>query len=187
VNGLLVVLSGPSGVGKDTVIEAWRAINPDIRKVVTSTTRPPREGERDGIDYHFMPEKEFLRRAEAGEFLEHKSVHGHYYATPAAETDAYLAAGRIALLKIDVQGGLTVKQARPDALMLFLAPPSMEELERRIRGRAADDEEAMEQRLRNARGEMAAAANYEHVVVNDEVERAARELDEIVEAKRRGR
>jgi guanylate kinase len=187
MKGLLVVLSGPSGVGKDTVIDAWVALDPEIRKVITCTTRAPRAGETDGVDYIFLTEAEFAERAAAGRFLEHKLVHGHHYATPADETDNILAEGHVALLKIDVQGGLTVKDLRPDAFMLFLAPPSPEELERRIRDRATDAEADIERRLANARGEMAMAGRYEHVVVNDQVERAARELEEIVAAERRRR
>ena len=184
MKGLIAVLSGPSGVGKDTVIDAWLARNADVRMVVTCTTREPRAGETDGVDYFFLSEPEFLDRVAAGRFLEHKLVHGHYYATPLDETERLLTEGLVALLKIDVQGGLTVKAARPDALMLFLAPPSMEELERRIRDRATDAEADIELRLANARGEMAQRGQYDYVVINDEVERAAKELDGIVAAER---
>ncbi|GMV36784.1 MAG: guanylate kinase [Fimbriimonadales bacterium] len=187
MRGLIVILSGPSGVGKDTVITEWQKRNPDVRRVVTCTTRQPRPGERDGVDYTFLDTLEFQKRAASGELLEFKSVHGNFYGAPAGETDELVKNRLIAVLKIDVQGGATVKAARPEALTIFLAPPSWEELERRIRERATDSEEAIRLRLENARREMEASAHYEHVVVNDDLQRAVAEVDAIVTEARSSR
>ncbi len=180
--GRLVILSGPSGVGKDTVIDAWRAADPRVERVVATCTRPPRTGERDGVDYDFVSPEEFHRRAEAGAFLEHKEVHGNWYATPVAGVESRLAEGKVAVLKIDVQGALDVMERRPDALTVFLLPPSLEELEARIRGRGQDDEAAIERRLATARWELDQAGRYQHRIVNDEVPRVVEELRRIVGA-----
>lgn len=177
----LVVLSGPSGVGKDTVFDAWAAKDSRVTRVVSATTREPREGEVHGKDYWFMERKEFEQRRDAGEFLESKEVHGELYATPLASVDKMLAEGKITVLKIDVQGGLAVRELRPDALLVFLVPPSMEELERRLRKRATDSEAVIRRRLRNAAKEMEVAKLYDAVVVNDQVDRA---VDEIMELTR---
>lgn len=179
-----MVLSGPSGVGKDTVIREWERIEPDLSYVITCTTRAPRDEERNGVHYHFLTEHEFDARVSEGAFLEYKEVHGHYYATPKDQVDAKLSQGKIVLLKIDVQGALTVREARPDTLMIFLAPPSFEELERRIRERRTDTEAEIEVRLQNARWEMDHADRYDFYVVNDVVERATKEIEEIVSAHR---
>lgn len=186
MSGLLVVLSGPSGVGKDTVIRRWKEINPDLLKVTTCTTRAPRSQEVAGLDYIFLTVSEFEQRIEGGAFLEYKPVFEHFYGTPASEADAALAQGKIALLKIDVKGGMDVKEKRPEAVMIFLAPPSFEELERRIRDRATDGEESIKVRLETARTEMDAAVHYEFYVVNDDVDRAVAELDAIVRERRGG-
>ncbi len=179
--GRLVILSGPSGVGKDTLIDAWKALDPRVVRVIAYTTRDPRPGERNGIDYHFVSEEDFLRRIEADEFLEHKQVHGKRYATPLRDMEELLAADKIAVLKIDVQGALSVMALRPDAITVFIEPPSVEELERRIRGRAADSAEGIETRLENARAELALAGRYQHRIVNHDVGRAVDELVRITE------
>lgn len=176
----LVILSGPSGVGKDTVLQAWTLVNPRIRKVVAYTTRAPRTGEVDGIDYNFVTREEFLAKAECGDFLEWKEVHGNLYATPLKDMESILAAGDIALLKIDVQGALDVIKLRNDAVAIFLLPPSWDELERRIRNRKQDTPEQIEKRLANARGELELADRYHVRVVNDDVNRAVAELEAIV-------
>jgi guanylate kinase len=163
-------------VGKDTVIDAWRRADPRVRRVVAYTTRSPRPGEQEGIDYHFVTPERFLAMAEAGAFLEHKEVHGAHYATPLADLEAMLAEGLIAVLKIDVQGALDVMARRPEAISIFLAPPSTEELERRLRGRGTEDAATAERRLRNALAELEQAPRYQHVVVNDSVESAVAEL-----------
>lgn len=180
MSGRLVILSGPSGVGKDTVIDAWHAVNPRVQRVVATTTRSPRPGEVDGTDYHFVTLAEFESMAARGEFLERKQVHGNFYATPISGVDRLLNEGKIAILKIDVQGALEVMALRPGILSVFLLPPSIEELEARIRGRNSDSAEAVAQRLQEARNELAVAEKYTHRVVNDEVESAVARLQEIV-------
>jgi len=181
-SGALVILSGPSGVGKDTVIDAWHAADSRVKRVVAYTTRPARQGERDGIDYRFVSLEEFLRLAESGAFLEFKEVHGNHYATPLYDMEDMLRAGLIAVLKIDVQGALTAMELRPDALSVFLMPPDTEELERRIRARNLDAPDVILRRLINAREEMALAHHYRHQIVNDSVPEVVRELRKLVPA-----
>lgn len=175
-----MILSGPSGVGKDTVIDAWRARDPRVERVVAYTTRPMRPGEREGVDYRFVSEARFHEMASEGAFLEWKEVFGNYYATPLRDMEAMLARGQIAVLKIDVQGALTAMGLRPDALTVFLMPPSMEELERRIRARNTDAPDVIERRLRTAREEIALSSEYAHVLVNDAVDRLVDRLQALV-------
>lgn len=176
--GRLVILSGPSGVGKDTVIDAWAARDARVVRVVAYTTRAPRPGEVDGIDYHFVSVDTFLECAEAGDFLEAKEVHGHHYATPLKDLQKLLEAGKVAVLKIDVQGALTVMGLRSDAVSVFLLPPDADELERRLRERGTDDPATVARRLENARGELALSERYAHRLVNDDV---ATVVDRLVE------
>jgi guanylate kinase len=178
--GRLVILSGPSGVGKDTVINAWHARDPRVERVVAYTTRDARPGEVDGVDYHFVSVDRFMELAADGAFLEYKEVHGNHYATPLRDMEALLAAGKIAILKIDVQGAMTAMGARPDAVSIFLLPPSGEELEQRLRERGADDEETIARRLRNALGEMAFADRYQYRIINNEVEEVVDHLQRLV-------
>jgi len=180
MEGRLVILSGPSGVGKDTLIEAWRSRNQRVERVVAYTTRPPREGEVDGQDYHFVTIPAFLLMADSGNFLEWKIVHGNYYATPLADMEAMLADGKIAILKIDVHGAIAAMDRRHDAISVFIQPPSWNELESRIRNRALDLPEAIEKRLQNAREEISFADRYQHQVVNRNLEQAVDELEKIV-------
>jgi len=176
VTGRLIILSGPSGVGKDTIIDAWRAADPRVQRVVAYTTRKPRPGEQDGIDYHFVSETAFRKLADMGAFLEFKEVHGEMYATPLSDMEAMLKAGKVAILKIDVQGALEAMSLRPDALAIFLLPPSEAELERRIKGRGTEEAHVIERRLARAKAELALADRYHHRVVNDDVQRAVHEL-----------
>ncbi len=178
--GRLVILSGPSGVGKDTVINTWREKNPRVERVVAYTTRAPRTGEQEGIDYHFVSPERFHELAADGAFLEHKEVHGNWYATPLRDMEQMLAEGKIAILKIDVQGALSVMELRPDAFSVFLLPPSWDELERRIRGRGTEDAATIEKRLRNATEELGFADRYRFQVTNDDLDRAVSELEALV-------
>jgi len=182
---LLVIISGPSGVGKDTIIEALRRRprNPDYHYVVTCTTRAPRTGEVDGISYHFLSSERFLELQEAGELLEANEVHGHWYGTPRREVAAALAQGNDVILKIDVQGAQVVKERVPDALLVFVVPPSMEALFQRLRSRATETADELELRQRNAAIELARQGDYDRVVVNEtgEVERTAAEIEAIIE------
>lgn len=177
---MIVIFSGPSGVGKDTILDAWRAADPRIARVVTYTTRKPREGEVDGRDYNFVDLSTFKYLLDQGHFWEHKVVHGHYYASPKKDTEALIAEGKVPVLKIDVQGALEVMHLRPDAITVFILPPSLEELERRIRGRATDDEETIQKRLRNAHDEIALADRYQFQIVNDDVDAVVKKLMEAV-------
>lgn len=181
MSGKLVILSGPSGVGKDTVIDAWREINPKVERVVAYTTRNPRPGEANGLDYHFVSVEEFQEKASNGEFLEFKEVHNNWYATPLTDMENLIDAGKIAILKIDVQGALHAMVLRKDAISIFILPPSMEELEQRIRGRGLDDPEVIEKRLINAQDEVAMAPKYHHQIVNLDIGLTVSMLERIVE------
>lgn len=176
----LVILSGPSGVGKDTVLEAWIARNPKVERVVACTTRKPRHGEVDGVDYRFVDRAEFDRLAASGAFLEHKEVFGNGYATPLDSMQRLLDQGKIAVLKIDVQGAETAMALRPDAVAIFLLPPSIEELDRRIRARASDHPNEIERRLAEAHAEIAASAKYHHRIVNADLGETVDQLEQIV-------
>ena len=147
---------------------------------VSATTRAPRPGEVDGVSYHFMGEDEFDRRLEAGEFLEWAWVHDHRYGTLKSEVERVVSGGLSVILEIDVQGGLAVRETLPDAVLVFIEPPSMEELERRLRGRGTEDESSIEVRLANAGREMERAAEYDVRIVNDDLERATRELEDVI-------
>ena len=181
---LLVILSGPSGVGKDTIIHALRRRHPgtDYHYVVTCTTRARRPGEIDGVSYRFLTRDEFARLRQQGEFLEANEVHGHWYGTPRSQVREALAAGRDAILKIDVQGAQVVKETVPDALLIFLVPPSLEDLFHRLRSRATESVDELELRQRNAAIELARQDDYDYVVTNEtgEVERTAERIDEII-------
>jgi guanylate kinase len=180
MSGRPVILSGPSGVGKDTVINAWIERRPAVCRVVTCTTRGPRKGEKDGIDYNFVTRKEFEAMTDDGLFLEWKEVHGERYGSPLREVERLLADGRIAILKIDVQGAMAAMQTRRDAVTIFLLPPSLEVLEARIRNRKTDSEQAIQLRMKNALKELEFADKYDHRVVNDDLSRCVEEIDRIV-------
>jgi guanylate kinase len=160
------VITGPSGVGKGTLIRSLLERHPDLELSVSATTRPPRPGERNGVDYHFLSPEEFERRAAAGEFVEHASY----------------AAGRAVVLEIEVQGARQVREALPEAIQIFIAPPSLEALRLRLVGRGTDDERVMEERMRVAEQELRARDEFAHVIVNDRLEDAVEELDKIVSA-----
>ena len=177
----LFVISGPAGVGKGTLVSRIRELRPDLDETVSATTRPPRPGEVEGVSYHYLSDAEFSRRVAAGEFLEYADVHGHSYGTLRSEVESRIARGRSVILEIDYQGAFQVRQAFPAAVLVFIEPPSFEELERRLRGRGTEDEEHIELRLKNARHEIEIGEQYDVRVVNDEVERAAQELLEVME------
>lgn len=172
----LFVVSGPSGVGKGTLVARVRDRLPGLGLTVSATTRAPREGEKNGVSYYFMDDSEFARRVENGEFLEWANVHGHRYGTLRAEAERLMAEGSSVVLEIDVQGGLNVRKVYPDVVLVFIEPPSIEELERRLRGRGTEDESSIELRLANANHEMELASLYDVRIVNDDLERATDEL-----------
>ena len=179
--GKLLVLSGPSGCGKGTVLRALMAGREDMMFSVSATTRAPRPGEVNGREYYFVSRERFAEMVEQGELLEHAEFVGNCYGTPRAPVLEQLEKGRHVLLDIEVQGAAQVKKAMPEAVTVFLCPPSLKELERRLRGRGTETEETILRRLKTAEYEMTLAPEYDYTVVNDEVERAAAVLAEILE------
>jgi len=186
--GSLIVLSGPSGVGKDAVLAplfSADACPPRLRRCITATTRAPRPGEIDGVDYFFLSRGEFEERVVEGFFLEHASYAGRSYGTPRWWVEAEIAGGNDVLLKIDVLGALQVRSQAPGAVLVFIAPPSAEELERRLRGRdPGANPDDLARRLAIAREELALARQYDYLVVNDRIEKAVEDLRAIVFAER---
>lgn len=180
-DGILFVLTGPSGVGKGTVLTEVRKRKP-LFYSISATTRAPRPGETNGVEYHFMTREAFDRLAADGGFLEHAEYSGNCYGTPAAPVDAELQAGRDVLLEIEVQGAMQVKECRPDAIRIFLAPPSYAELERRLTGRGTEDAEAVHRRLETAKRELTLAPQFDYIVVNDTVEQAVSDVLAIMRA-----
>ena len=163
---LLVVISGPSGVGKDAVVEEMKKLALPWRFIVTATTRPKRPAERDGEEYVFLETARFQEMLVREEFLEHAEVYGHLYGVPRPQVEEALQSGKDAIVKTDVQGARTLKAKMPQALLIFLAPPSMEELERRLRQRKTDTEAALDRRTATARQEMERQGEFDYVVVN---------------------
>jgi guanylate kinase len=187
--GLLLVMTGPSGAGKTTLSRRVMAEQPDIAFSVSYTTRPPRAGEVEGVDYHFVDAAEFDRRLAAREFLEHARVHGNLYGTHRPQAVERVAAGGVVLLDIDVQGARQVRASGIDAVFLFVLPPSHAELERRLRHRGTDAEDVIARRLGIAQREMAEAPWFHYLVVNDDLDRATGDFLAVVRAERvrRGR
>jgi len=185
---MLIIISGPSGVGKDTIIAELRrreresGRDGDRHYVITCTTRPPRNGEHDGVDYHFIGRDEFLRIYRDRGFLEANEVHKNWYGSPRDQVRDALVAGRDVILKIDVQGAQVVKEQVTEALLIFVVPPSMEELFDRLRSRATETVEQLEVRQRDAAVELARQGDYDHVVVNEtgRVEETAETIEAII-------
>jgi len=177
-----LVLAAPSGVGKTTVARALCAAEPHVVFSVSATTRPPRAGERDGVDYWFLTEAEFRARVAAGAMLEWAEVHGHLYGTPRANLEAAQAEGRHLLLDIDVQGAQQVRQRVPGTVLVFLLPPSVEVWLARLRRRGSEDAAALQRRLEAARRELLAAAEFDYIVVNDALEETVATMRAILRA-----
>jgi guanylate kinase len=176
------VITGPSGVGKGTLIRTLRERMPELELSVSATTRGPRPGEADGVDYHFLSDAEFQRRVDAGEFVEHATYSGRRYGTLRSELDRRTGAGAPVVLEIEVQGARQVRETMPEAIRVFIAPPSREALRTRLVGRGTDDAEQVAARLRTADAELAAQDEFAHVVVNDRLDDAVEELTGIVRA-----
>lgn len=183
LNHHLLVLAGPTAVGKGTVARYIVEHNPDVLLSVSATTRSPRPGEVDGIHYFFLTDAEFDDLIAKGEMLEHAVVHGnHRYGTPKAPVEAALAANKLVLLEIDIQGARQVKQAMPEATTVFLAPPSWDELVRRLQGRGTESAEEQARRLDTAKQELAAQQEFDQVIVNDEVAKCAGKVVELMKS-----
>jgi guanylate kinase len=182
VSGRLFVVAGPSGVGKGTLIaRALRSV-PELAVATSATTRPRRSDERDGREYHFLSDREFDRRVAEGEFLEHVSYAGKRYGTLRSEVEQRLRDGGSVVLEIEVAGAREIRRQMPDAVLVFVAPPTMADLEARLRGRRQNTETEVADRLRIAAAEMEARPEFDHVIVNDDAERAATELAEVMRA-----
>ena len=180
--GFLIVVSGPSGAGKGTVCSAFLKEHEDVAYSVSATTREPRAGEQEGVNYYFLSRGEFESMIENGELLEWAEVYGNYYGTPLKKIEEKLSKGQDILLEIDTQGALNVQKKFPDGVYVFILPPSIEELAKRLRGRGTDSEEAVERRLAAAAGEIAVAREYTYTIVNDTVEHSVQTLAAIVSA-----
>lgn len=182
--GVLLVLSGPSGAGKGTICEQLRNKRKKLAYSVSATTRAPRKGEVDGRDYFFVTIEKFKEMIANNELLEYAEIYGNYYGTPRSYVMSILDEGRDVVLEIDPQGALQVKESFPDAVFVFVVPPSLDELSKRIYKRGTDSEEVIKRRLSAATSELAYASKYDYIVVNDEVEKATNKVSNIIDAER---
>jgi guanylate kinase len=178
------VVTGPSGVGKGTLIRKLLERVPDLELSVSATTRSPRPGEREGVDYHFLSEQEFDRLLAEGQFMEYAGYSGHRYGTLVSEVEPRLERGAGVVLEIELQGARQIRARMPDAVLVFLAPPSPEALRERLEGRGTDSEQEIERRLRVASEELAAQSEFRHVIMNDDLEQASDRLAALVRAER---
>lgn len=180
--GNLFIVSGPSGAGKGTLVKELLGRVPDVWVSISATTRAPRAGEVEGRDYFFLPKERFAELVDTGGLLEWAEVHGNRYGTPRDAVEQKIAEGRQVILEIDPQGASQVKRMRPDSILIFIKPPSMDELRRRLEGRGSETPEQVELRLRTARTEMEFAGIYDFVIQNDDVSRAADELAAVIDS-----
>ena len=182
--GLLVVFSGPSGVGKDTVLQRLLQRCPQVRLSVSATTRSPRAGEEDGKDYFFLDHEVFEEQIRQGKMLEYAEYCGNYYGTPSVPVETWMSEGNDVILEIVVQGGTQVQQKRKDCVSIFLLPPSMKVLENRLRGRGTEAEETIQKRMKAAREEVGKAFQYDYAVVNDDLEETVTTIIQILESEK---
>ena len=183
-NGLLVVISGPSGAGKGTICKRLKEEFKELQVSVSATTRKPREGEIEGTSYFFVEEEDFIKKINNDEFLEYAKVYGNYYGTPKKEVFNQLEAGNDIILEIDIQGALQVKKNYPKGVFIFILPPSLSELNNRIERRGTDSKEVIFKRMQSAYDELNYAFEYDYVVVNDEVEAAVEQIKFIILAEK---
>lgn len=182
--GVLIVFSGPSGSGKGTVLAEYLKNHPEAAFSVSATTRKPRPGEVDGVNYHFVSRERFLEMLDNGEILEHTQYNGNYYGSPMGPIRRELDAGRDVILEIEVDGGTQVRQKFPEALLIFVLPPSFAELSRRLTGRGTESQEEIKGRLAAARREIKEAHRYDYLLINDDVKETAKRLSGLIEAGR---
>ena len=182
--GVLLVVSGPSGAGKGTICKALLEKHKEIYLSVSATTRAPRKGEVDGVNYYFTTKEEFVKRVEEGDFLEHAEVYGNYYGTPKSSVEKMLEQGKDVILEIDIQGALKVKENCEEGIFIFILPPSMEELKQRIIKRGSETEESLMTRFKSAYKEINYISKYNYAVVNDEVDLAVKKLEAIITAEK---
>ncbi len=182
--GQLYVFTGPSGTGKGTILGQVLERDKNVFLSVSATTRAPRGGEQDGVHYYFLTHEAFKEKIKQGAFLEYAQYVGNYYGTLEAPVDQQLAQGRDVVLEIEVQGAMQIHNKRPDAVMVFVAPPSMDELERRLRGRGTESDEKVQGRLQTARQEMGFANRFDYIITNDRLENAVADLLAVLAAER---
>lgn len=185
--GLILVITAPSGSGKTTIYKELLGRRDDLRFSVSHTTRPPREGERDGVDYHFVTRGEFERKIREGDFLEWAEVHGDLKGTDQQAFEECRRSGKVCILDLDVQGASSIKKVFPQVVTIFIKPPDMEELRRRLEQRGTESSERIRVRLANAARELEKQDAFDYIVVNDRVDRAAREIESIIDRELRGR
>lgn len=182
--GTLFVFSGPSGVGKGTILQGFLKENPDCFFSVSATTRKKREGEVDGVNYYYITHEQFEEQIKNGQMLEYASYSGNYYGTPIAPVEKMLECGKNVFLEIEVQGAMKIKEKCPDAVFIFVMPPSYAELKRRLVGRNTEDEKTIQKRITAAVTEMNKACEYDYIIVNDTIENARAELSAIVKSRK---
>lgn len=182
--GLLIVISGPSGAGKGTICKSFLERNPEVAISVSATTRSPRNGEVEGVNYYFMSKENFKEKIEANDFLEYAEVYDNFYGTPKSNVEELLANGKDVILEIDIQGALKVKENTEEGVFIFILPPSMEELKARIIKRGSETPESLMKRFKSAYKEINFISRYNYAVVNDEVETAVEKLEAIISAEK---